>query len=64
MNPFTYNIARELAIAINGGSLPSEVLNAPPSDDPWGDLASAINTASADFLNSLNLPGIPEYRFN
>lgn len=63
MNPITYQIARDITIALSGGSLPSEALNTPPSADPWGDLTMAINTGSADFLNSLNLPGIPEFQF-
>lgn len=63
MHQFIYNAARDIAIAINGGSLPSEVLNAEPSTDPVGDLNLAFNTASAEILNSLNLPGIPDFRF-
>lgn len=63
MNPFTYNIAFEISKFLNGGSLPPEVLATPPSTDPMGDLNSAFNTASAEVLNMLALPGIPEFRF-
>lgn len=62
MNPFSYTIAREIVIALSGGSLPQEALDNPPSPDPMGDLNTASTTASVEFLNSLSLPGIPEFR--
>lgn len=63
MNPFTYQISFEIAKFLNGGSLPAEVLATPPSTDPLGDINMAFQTGSAEFLNSLNLPGIPEFHF-
>lgn len=64
MNPFTYQIVYEIGKFLNGGSLPPEVLATPPSQDPMGDLNAAFNTASAEVLNGLGLPGIPQFRFD
>lgn len=61
MNPFTYNIAFEIAKGLNGGSLPAEFHEVPPSTDPMGDLNMAFNTLSAELLNWMNLPGLPEF---
>lgn len=61
MNIFTFDIARQIVFGMSGGSLPADV---EPSTDPMGDLNKAFNSGSADFLNGLQLPGIPEFQFN
>lgn len=61
MNMITFEIARQLVYGMSGGSLPADV---EPSTDPMGDLYKGFNTASADLLNGLNLPGIPEFHFD
>lgn len=61
MNMITFEIARQLVYGMSGGSLPADV---EPSTDPMGDLNKGFNTASADLLNRLNLPGIPEFHFD
>lgn len=63
MNTFTYQIARDIAVGLNGGSLPAEFRDVPPSTDPAGDLNLAFGLLSAELLNWMNLPGIPRFEF-